>query len=105
MLLGVGMHQLWLRAFLPATSNLDKQHKITLLQTLFPPIKLHSNRKEKKVLNFQNFAPFILQARSPVQQPSPPFPKKHEERQTTFIKLAVLHIPQSKHTPHRFWLN
>jgi len=45
MLLGVGMHKLWLRALLPITSNFDKQHKITLKQTT---ISDHQTPQQKK---------------------------------------------------------
>jgi hypothetical protein len=46
MLFGVGMHKLWLRAFLPATFNLDKQHIITFLQIV---IFDHQNPQQLKI--------------------------------------------------------
>jgi hypothetical protein len=62
-------------------------------------MKIHNNKKEKKkVLHFYNHVPFILQAHSPMQQPSPPFPNKHEKCQTTLMKPPI----QNKHTPHSF---
>lgn len=96
MLLGIRMHKLWLRPLI--STNNTKSH---LCKLLFPTINFTT--KEKKVLSFQSLAPFILQARSPTQQPSPPFAKKHEEHQITLIKPAVLHLSQSKHTPHNSW--
>jgi hypothetical protein len=48
MLLEVGMHKLWLKALLPTIFNLDKQHKITIIQIVISDHRTPHQKKRKE---------------------------------------------------------